>query len=141
RSLRMRNYMAPGPSRLSGSASMRCGSTSSGSSFLLIAHGGRAAMTIARKPQNASDLSTEEQQRVRAAIRHTHARVGDWMVVVKVLRFAKNTVTDMVYGRTPVSASMAFRVAHFLGASIDDLLAGRFTPPSTCPYCKPPVPE
>jgi hypothetical protein len=46
----------------------------------------------------------------------------------------------MVYGRTPISASMAFRVARFLGAPIDDLLAGRFTPPSTCPYCKQPVP-
>lgn len=42
-----------------------------------------------------------------------------------------STVTDRTYGRTPVSASMAFRVARFLGAPIDDLLAGRFTPPST----------
>jgi hypothetical protein len=47
----------------------------------------------------------------------------------------------MVYGHTPVSASKAFRVARFLGASIDDLLTGRFTPPSTCPYCRQPVPE
>ena len=78
---------------------------------------------------------------MRVAIRHVHARVRDWMVVAKSLRFARSTVTDMVYGRTPVSASMAFRVARFLGASIDDLLAGRFTPPQTCPYCKQPVPE
>lgn len=98
-------------------------------------------MTIARKLQNASDLSAEEQQRVRAAIRHVHARVRDWALVAKTLRFARSTTTDMVYGRTPVSASMAFRVARFLGASIDDLLAGRFTPPSTCPYCKQPVSE
>jgi plasmid maintenance system antidote protein VapI len=98
-------------------------------------------MTVARKLQNASDLNAEEQQRVRGAIRHIHARVRDWMLVAKSLRFAKSTVTDMVYGRTPVSASMAFRVARFLGAPIDDLLAGRFTPPSTCPYCKQPVPD
>jgi plasmid maintenance system antidote protein VapI len=97
-------------------------------------------MTVARKLQNASDLNTEEQQRVRAAIRHLHARVGDWMLVAKSLRFASSTVTDMVYGRTPISASMAFRVARFLAAPIDDLLAGRFTPPETCPYCKQPVP-
>lgn len=37
-------------------------------------------MTAARKLQNASDLSAEEQQRVRGAIRHLHARVGDWML-------------------------------------------------------------
>jgi len=98
-------------------------------------------MTVARKLQNASDLNAEDQQRVRAAIRHLHARVGDWMLVAKSLRFARSTVTDMVYGRTPVSASMAFRVARFLAAPIDDLLAGRFTPPSTCPYCKQPVPS
>lgn len=98
-------------------------------------------MTRARKLQNASDLSAEEQQRVRVAIRHLHARIGDWMLVAKALRFAKSTVTDMTYGRTPVSASMAFRVARFLGASIDDLLAGRFTAPSMCPYCKQSMPD
>ena len=78
---------------------------------------------------------------MRGAIRHLHARVGDWMLVAKSLRFSKSTVTDMVYGRSPVSASMAFRVARFLGAPIDDLLAGWFTPPQTCPYCHQPVPE
>jgi hypothetical protein len=30
------------------------------------------------------------------------------MLVAKSLRFARSTVTDMVYGRTPISASMAF---------------------------------
>lgn len=98
-------------------------------------------MTVARKLQNASDLNAEEQQRVRSAIRYLHARVGDWVLVAKSLRFARSTVTDMVYGRTPVSASMTFRVARFLGASIDDLLAGWFTPPATCPYCRQPVPD
>ena len=40
-------------------------------------------MTVARKLQNASALNAEEQQRMRAAIRHLHARVGDWMLVAK----------------------------------------------------------
>ena len=81
-------------------------------------------MTVARKQQNASDLNTKEQQRMRAAIRHLHVRVCDWMFVAKSLRFARSTVTDTMYERTLVSASMAFRVARFLRASIDDLLAG-----------------
>ncbi|HEX3478952.1 MAG TPA: helix-turn-helix transcriptional regulator [Kofleriaceae bacterium] len=63
------------------------------------------------------------------------------MLVAKSLRFARSTVTDMTYGRTPVSASMAFRVARFLGASIDELLTGQFTPPATCPCCKQPMPS
>jgi hypothetical protein len=36
---------------------------------------------------------------------------------------------------------VAFRVARFLGASIDELLTGKFVLPSTCPHCKQPMPE
>lgn len=98
-------------------------------------------MTLARKTQAELDLSVDEQKHVRAAIRHIHARLGDWMLVAKTLRYARSTIADMANRSTPVSASVAFRVARFLGASIDDLLTGRFTPPATCPYCKQPTPD
>jgi hypothetical protein len=87
------------------------------------------------------DLTVEEQKHVRMALRHLHARLGEWAHVAKVLHFARGTITDMNCGHAPVTASMAFRVARFLGAPIDELLTGKFTPPSTCPYCKQPMPE
>lgn len=93
-------------------------------------------MSLARKKQQALDLTPDEQKNVRAVLRYLHARFGEWSQVAKVLRFARGTITDMVCGQAPVSASMAIRVARFLGASIDEVLAGTFAPPSTCPYCK-----
>jgi hypothetical protein len=45
-------------------------------------------MTVARKLQNASGPNAKEQLRVRAAIRHLHTRVGDWVLVAKSLGFA-----------------------------------------------------
>jgi hypothetical protein len=96
-------------------------------------------VTLARKTQAELDLSADEQKHVRLAIRHLHVRLGDWMLVARALRYARSTIADMANGLTPVSASVAFRVARFLGASIDDLLAGRVVAPSTCPYCKQPM--
>jgi hypothetical protein len=43
-------------------------------------------------------------------------------------------VANVAAGRV-VSASMALRIGRFVGVSVDDLLAGRFPPPGTCPYC------
>lgn len=98
-------------------------------------------MTHPRKAQAESDLSGEEQRRVRVALKHIHARLGDWRLVAKVLRYARSTVADTACGNAAVTASMAFRIARFLGVPIDALINGDFTPPSVCPYCKQPVPE
>jgi hypothetical protein len=38
-----------------------------------------------------------------------------------------------MYGAT-VSASLAYRVARLAEVGIDDLLAGAFPPPNTCPH-------
>lgn len=88
-----------------------------------------------------ADLTTEEQEHVRTVMRFLRARCGGWAQVALVLKYKRCTVEDAAAGHGPVSASMAFRVARFLGSSIDEMIAGKFIPPTMCPYCKQAVPE
>lgn len=77
-----------------------------------------------------SDLTKEEQTNVRAAIRFLRVRCGGWVQLSKTLRLTRSTLQKV--GATPV---VAFRVARLAGIGIDDLLAGKFPPSGTCPYC------
>lgn len=82
-----------------------------------------------------NDLTLEEQKNVRIALRLLRRRVGGWEPVAKVLRFQANTLEKATNGRSGVTPTMALRVARFVGMSVDDLLAGKYAPPGTCPHC------
>jgi hypothetical protein len=79
-----------------------------------------------------SDLTKEEQAYVRAALRFLRARCGGWKAVAKALRAHK---TGLSMRDRAVTASLAVRVARFVGVGVDDLLAGKFPPQGTCPFC------
>jgi hypothetical protein len=81
-----------------------------------------------------SDLGAQEQTNVRAALRYLRLRLGGWAPLARALRFKHGTIAHVVGGKA-VSASIAFRVARLTGVSIDDLLAGKYPPPGTCPHC------
>ena len=81
-----------------------------------------------------SDLTTEEQINVRTALRHLRIRCGGWKPLAQALHFETRTLRHAVCDRG-VSAAMAFRVARFVGVSIDDLLAGKYPASGACPYC------
>jgi hypothetical protein len=81
-----------------------------------------------------SDLTTQEQAHVRAALRFLRAKCGGWRAVGKVLRVQRSTLGHALSKRT-ISASLAVRVARFVGVGVDDLLTGQFPPPGTCPHC------
>lgn len=81
------------------------------------------------------DLTTEEQDHVRAALRYLRARAGNWRALAKALGFEMVTLRNVRGGEKNVSPTLAFRVARFAGVSIDDLLAGKFPPVATCLHC------
>jgi hypothetical protein len=83
---------------------------------------------------NASDLSGQEQAHVRTALRFLRARCGGWEPLAKVLRFKRTTLSKLG-GKCAVGPTVAFRVARLAGVGVDDLLAGRFPAPGTCPHC------
>jgi transcriptional regulator with XRE-family HTH domain len=80
-----------------------------------------------------SDLDLKEQNNVRATLNYLRGQMGAGALAA-ALRFERQTVTYVMSGRGTVSASMAFRVARLLDASVDDLLAGRYRP-GACPKC------
>ena len=81
-----------------------------------------------------ADLSPSEQANVRAALRFLRTRCGSYVTLSKALGFGKSTAAGLAGGRT-VSPLAAFRVARFAKVSVDDVLAGRFPEPGTCPAC------
>jgi hypothetical protein len=83
---------------------------------------------------NASDLSTQEQAHVRAALRFLRVRCGGWALLGKALRFKRTSLSKVSRGYS-VSASLAVRVARLARVGVDDLLGGKFPPAGTCPHC------
>lgn len=82
----------------------------------------------------STDLTNQEQTHVRTALRFLRTRCGSWAILSKAISFRDATVANVVQGQT-VSPTMAFRVARFAKVSVDDVLAGRFPAPGTCPHC------
>ena len=82
-----------------------------------------------------TDLSEEEQDRVRAAIHYIRAIVGSWAVLARSLRFEESSLMHAARGRRTVTPTMAFRVARLVRVTFDDLLAGKYPSPHACPRC------
>lgn len=80
------------------------------------------------------DLTAEEQANVRAALQFLRARCGGWAPLAKVLRFKDTTLSNVASQRT-VTPVVAFRVARLAKVGVDELLAGKFPAPGTCPHC------
>ena len=81
-----------------------------------------------------SDLTAKELDNMRAALRFLHAKVGKWTTLTKALRTTARSLRRTRDGESATPA-LAVRVAKFAGVGVDDVLAGRFPPPSTCPMC------
>lgn len=81
-----------------------------------------------------NDLDLKEQNNVRATLAFLRGQIGTLAALAQALRFERSTVGYVMSGRSPVSVTMAFRVARLLDASVDDLLAGRYRP-GACPKC------
>ncbi len=81
------------------------------------------------------DLSLEEQEHVRNAIAFLRIKLEGWGPLAKMLHFDSTTLIHVVNERRAVCASMAFRVARFVGVGIDDLLAGKWPEAGMCPRC------
>lgn len=84
-----------------------------------------------------SDLSDKEQRHVRTALRFLRLRVGNtWVPLAAALNLQPGSLEKIVNARgRAVTASLALRVARMADVSVDDLLAGRWLSPRTCPHC------
>ena len=83
----------------------------------------------------AADLTTDEQEHVRVALKHLHAIYRQWKLLGPMLRIKAQSVKNIAHGYGCVSASIAFRVARLAGVPMEDLLRGCYPPPGTCKHC------
>jgi hypothetical protein len=86
-------------------------------------------------PAATSDFTASEVAHVRAALRFLHLRCGRWATLARAIRFKATTLANVAGGHKPVTATLVVRIAKFASVSMDELLAGRFPAPGTCPHC------
>lgn len=82
-----------------------------------------------------SDLTAQEQTNVRTALKFLRSRVGMWTTLATALHCDRKTLYRVVGGGDTIVASLAIRVAKFAKVPVDDVLAGKFPAPGTCPHC------
>jgi hypothetical protein len=56
-------------------------------------------------------------------------------LVLKALHFRADSLNKVINGKYRVSASMVVRVAKIAEVGVDDVLAGKYPVPGTCPHC------
>ena len=88
----------------------------------------------ANETRRSTDLTLTEQENVRAALRFLHTRLGGWREVAEAMKAHRPTLRDRMWGRT-VTGGLAVRVARLAGAPLEEILAGRWPVPGTCPHC------
>lgn len=81
------------------------------------------------------DLTKQEQAAVRAALRFLRVRFGGWSPLAKVLKTRDTALSSIVGGHRAITARMVFKISRLSQVGIDDVLAGKFPPPGTCPHC------
>lgn len=82
----------------------------------------------------ARQLTADEQEQVRVALRYLRARLGAWVRVARVAHLKRRTVRRLRAG-WKVRPYVARNVAAALGTPSSVLLTGRFLPPGSCPHC------
>lgn len=99
----------------------------------------RSACACSRRrasaPGDGQDLTKEEQEHVTAALRFLAIRFGQIKLLAEALRCDARTICKVTGGKDAISPTMAFRLARLASAGVDDVLAGRWPAPGTCPHC------
>lgn len=78
-------------------------------------------------------LTPDEQDHVRGALHFLRLRLGRWDTLASALKYKTWTLRNAV--RRTITPALAFRTARLVKVPIDDLLAGKFPAPGTCPHC------
>ncbi len=88
-----------------------------------------------KRPPRPSDLTPEEVANVSAAIRVLRARFGTARRLGEAMGVRVHVVKAATTRRPVVSAGRALRAARAAGVPLEDVLAGRWPKPGTCPHC------
>ncbi len=84
-------------------------------------------------------LTREEQDNVRFALRALRVSNGGLALLAARMECSYTSLEKASFSARPVGALMAFRVAHFAGVAVDDVLSGRWPGREFCRHCGHPV--
>jgi len=87
------------------------------------------------RTRRASDLTPAEHDNVKAALRFLARRFGTFGQLAEALTVRPSLVERAVGKRGRPSAALAIRAARVAGVMVEELLAGRWPKPGTCPVC------
>jgi hypothetical protein len=80
-------------------------------------------------------LTGVEQTNTLVALRILRTRMGTWRLLAKALGFQPSTLRNVRKRQKRVSINMAFAVSRLACVSFDDVTAGKWPAPGTCPHC------
>jgi hypothetical protein len=86
------------------------------------------------RAKRSCDITREEQENVRRALRFLAQRMGDWRKLADAMGTSKATVYAAAKGRA-VSAGMAIRAARVAWEPVENVLSGAWPCAGTCPIC------
>jgi DNA-binding phage protein len=89
----------------------------------------------ANRTRRASDLTPEEQDHVKAALRVLRTRLGGTAKLAEALTMNAGTLSWMLSRTGKPSAGTALRAARLAGVSVEELLSGAWPRPGSCPHC------
>jgi len=81
-------------------------------------------------------LTPEEEACTRVALKFLAIRHGGWNKLAKRMRVSGYTLQSAALKkRRALAPGVALEVARVAGVTVDDVLAGRFPEPGSCPMC------
>ena len=89
--------------------------------------------TPARKTRTS--LGQTEQKNVLAAVAVLRRRYGTLEALSRALGIPRKTMERILNGERPVPDRWAMVVAGIAGATVDDIIRGRFPAPGACQLC------
>jgi hypothetical protein len=81
------------------------------------------------------DLSPQERENARKAIRYLAKKLGSYGKLAMAMRVKKPTVRFAVSRTGTVSASVALRTARVARVPLESVLSGAWPKATACPYC------
>lgn len=82
-----------------------------------------------------TELTTVEQDHVRAAIRVLKVRDGGFALLAARMEVTQDHIRKALAGQRSIGAMTAIRVAQSAGVSLDEILTGAFPGPTACRHC------
>jgi hypothetical protein len=89
----------------------------------------------AAKRDVSTDLTSAEQEHVRAALHFLAKRFGDYTKLAKAMKTPRETVQRPALRGATVTAGVALRASRVARVPLEDILSGAWPRPGTCPHC------